>query len=85
MQAATPYLPARYYAVLCARLADWGVDTGRLQHDAGIAPAALQAADGQLRLQQVEALIALATQHTRRTDLGFELGRRLFGGLLRGE
>ena len=77
MDKAAHYLPARYYALLCARLADWGVDVPRLLRDARIKPEILGAAEGQLTPEQLDALVRLATQRSQRTDLGFELGRQI--------
>lgn len=71
------YLPARYYALLAQRLAELGVDIPALLRDSGVDPRVLQKPDGQLRPEQVETLAALAIQRSGRTDLGFELGRRL--------
>lgn len=71
------YLPARYYALLCLRLVECGVDVPSLLEQAGVSPAALYAADGQLTPQQVERLAALASEQVQRSDLGFELGRLL--------
>ena len=77
MDKPTHYLPARYYALLCARLSEWGVDVASLLRDAQIKPEVLQAADGQLTPDQVDALVSLAGQRSQRTDLGFELGRQI--------
>ena len=71
------YLPARYYVQLCLRLAEWGLDIPALLTDAGVNPAVLQMADGQLTVAQVEALAPLAVLRSGRTDLGFELGKLL--------
>lgn len=71
------YLPARYYALLATRLAQWGVDLPRLLQDAGIDPQVLAAPEGRFRPEQVERLVVLATERSGRSDLGFELGRML--------
>ncbi|HEX4896666.1 MAG TPA: AraC family transcriptional regulator [Solimonas sp.] len=71
------YLPARYYALLASRLLELGVDVPALLREAGVDPVVLMAPDGQLRPEQVERLAALAVTHSGRSDLGFELGRRL--------
>lgn len=77
MTASTHYLPARYYALLATRLVEWGVDLPALLRDSQVDPAALQAADGQLRPEQVDVLIRLAAERSGHSDLGFELGRIL--------
>lgn len=71
------YLPARYYAMLGARLAEMGVDVQALLREAQIKPEVLLAADGQLTLEQVDTLVNLAAYKTQRSDLGFELGRQI--------
>ena len=71
------YLPARYYALLATRLVQWGVDLPALLRDAGIDPQLMAAPDGQFRPEQVERLVALATERSGRSDLGFEMGRML--------
>ena len=71
------YLPARYYALLCLRLAQQGLDVPSLLADASVRPEVIYAADGQLTPEQVEKLAALVAQRTQRSDLGFELGRLL--------
>ncbi|MES2490325.1 MAG: AraC family transcriptional regulator ligand-binding domain-containing protein [Pseudomonadota bacterium] len=75
MTKAAHYLPARYYALLGARLYEMGVDVPGLLRDTHINPEILQAADGQLTVEQVDMLVRLAAQRTQRSDLGFELGR----------
>lgn len=75
MRQTSHYLPARYYAQFCARLAELDVDVYALLRDAAIEPEVLWSVDGWLTLDQVERLVALATQRTGRSDLGFELGR----------
>lgn len=77
MTKAAHYLPARYYALLGARLFEMGVDVPGLLRDAQIKPEILQAADGQLTAEQVDLLVRLAAQRTQRSDLGFELGRQI--------
>ena len=61
MASTAHYLPARYYALLCQRLLEWGVDVPALLHEAGVKPEVLYAVDGQLTVAQVETLTALAT------------------------
>lgn len=69
------YLPARYYALLGARLAEMGVDVPAVMREAHIKPEVLQTVDGQLTVEQVDTLVRIASQRTQRSDLGFELGR----------
>jgi AraC-like DNA-binding protein len=77
MSTPSPYLPARYYALLLTRLVQWGVDVPSLLRDAQIDPATLASPEGRFRPEQVDRLVVLATERSGRTDLGFELGRLL--------
>jgi len=68
-------LPARYMAQLVDYLESTGVDRATLLRAARIR--SLDDPKAQLTLRQVEALLRAAEQASGRTDLGFELGRRL--------
>jgi AraC-like DNA-binding protein len=68
-------LPARYVAQLVDVLEARGVEAGPLLRAARIR--SVDAPKSQLSLQQFETLLDVAEQATGRTDLGFELGRRL--------
>lgn len=70
-------VPARYYAHLCAVLAQSGIDTRALLSVAGIAQHEVMAPDGQLNMPQVEALLVAVSRATRRVDLAIDLGGAL--------
>jgi len=80
MHATSPaphYLPSRYYALVCLRLQELGVDVPGLLADCGIRAEILYAPDGQLTPQQVQDFTELGAARAHRSDLGFELGRLL--------
>ena len=68
-------LPARYMAQLVDYLESTGVDRAAVLRTARIR--SLDDPKAQLTLRQVEALLRAAELASGRTDLGFELGRRL--------
>ena len=68
-------LPARYMAQLVDYLESTGVDRAHVLRAARIR--SLDDPKAQLTLRQVEALLRAAELASGRTDLGFELGRRL--------
>jgi len=68
-------LPARYIGVLCDILEGLGVERGPLLREARIR--SIDAPDARVALRQVEVLLAAAERASGRSDLGFELGRRL--------
>ncbi len=72
-----PQLPARYYALLCQRAAELGVDAVRLLKDARIDPRHLQAANGHISAEQADALICLAADRSGHESLAFDLARSL--------
>ncbi len=68
-------VPARYVARLLDFLESIGVDRARLLRAARIR--SIEDPSGQVGLPQVELLLRAATEASQRTDVGFELGRRL--------
>ncbi len=68
-------LPARYIARLLDFLESTGVDRAPLLRAARMR--SVDDPSGQVTLAQVESLLRAAIETSRRTDLGFELGRRL--------
>jgi AraC-like DNA-binding protein len=68
-------LPARYMAQLVDYLESTGIDRASVLRAARIR--SLDDPKAQLTLRQVEALLRAAELASGRTDLGFELGRRL--------
>lgn len=68
-------VPARYIARLLDFLDSIAIDRTRLLKAARIR--SIEDPSGQVSLAQVESLLRGATEASRRTDLGFELGRRL--------
>ena len=68
-------LPARYMALLLDYLESIGVDRGPLLRQSGIR--SVDDAGALVTVGQVEELLRAAIESSRRTDLGFELGRRL--------
>lgn len=77
MASLSEFVPARYYAQFLALMDEFGFDGGRVLRIAGIPRRQIEALDGTLHLSQVEALVDAALAHAQRSDLGFELGRRL--------
>lgn len=69
--------PARYMVLLCDWLQELGVDTAALLRTAGIDPLKFACRDAALEPIEVEAFVATARRATGRSDLGFELGRRI--------
>lgn len=68
-------LPARYVALLVDYLASIGVDRGELLRASGLR--SVDHPSAQVALPQLESLLEAARRSSGRTDLGFELGRRL--------
>ena len=68
-------MPARYVAQLVDYLEATGVDRAVLLRAASVR--SLEDPKAQVTLRQMEALLRAAEQATGRTDLGFELGRRI--------
>jgi len=71
----TARLPARYVALLVDYLASIGIERDALLRSARIR--AVDDPGAQVTLRQLEALLVAAVRASGRTDLGFELGRRL--------
>ncbi len=71
----TAQLPARYVALLLDYLASIGVERDALLRATRIR--AIDDPGAQVTLRQLEALLVAAIRASGRTDLGFELGRRL--------
>jgi len=67
--------PARYVALLLDFLETIGVERRELLQQARLR--SIEAATAEVTLAQVEALLAAAEKASGRSDLGFELGRRL--------
>lgn len=75
-EAADSYrVPARYIAQLVDFLESIGIDRASVLRAARIR--AIEASNAQITLRQLEALLQAAEQASGRTDLGFELGRRV--------
>ncbi|MES2684887.1 MAG: AraC family transcriptional regulator ligand-binding domain-containing protein [Pseudomonadota bacterium] len=70
-------IPARYYVRLSEMLSREKIDLAELFRELRLPLRALVEPDAMLRLQQVERLIEVLHQRTRRSDLGFELGKQL--------
>ncbi|HYA76851.1 MAG TPA: AraC family transcriptional regulator ligand-binding domain-containing protein [Burkholderiaceae bacterium] len=77
MRTAPRRVPTRYFMLLLDALGSQGIDTEQLLGMAGLETREFDSHEGMLRPEQVEALIASARRLTGRTDLGFELGRRI--------
>ncbi len=71
----TARLPARYVALLVDYLASIGIERDSLLRAAKIR--VVDDPGAQVTLRQLEALLVAAVRASGRTDLGFELGRRL--------
>ncbi len=69
-------VPARYYARIAEVLGD-SLDLPELLRSMGISATLLSDPESRLRLSQVEELISEIVRLSRRTDLGYELGKLL--------
>ncbi|MET3124727.1 AraC-like DNA-binding protein [Oxalobacteraceae bacterium GrIS 2.11] len=70
-----PIVPARYYAALYELIQQEGVETGPLLEEAGVAAEFFNHPESLLSTSQVEKLVQLALEATKRPDLGLEFGR----------
>jgi AraC-like DNA-binding protein len=70
-------VPARYYVRLGEILPRYGVDLGALLGELGLSESDLQQADAQMTFADVDRLVARVVQISRRSELGFELGKLL--------
>lgn len=77
LEAALPFIPARYYARLGELMAGHGLDALTVFAVAGIAEETLADPEGRLSLPQVEALLAEVYRIAPDIPWGFELGRSL--------
>ena len=73
----TAVIPARYFATLCDVLDAAGVDSRGVVLQAGLDRAMLNEANRGLSAAQLEAIVSHAQQFYGRSDLAFELGRRV--------
>lgn len=70
-------VPARYYLRLAEVLAGHGVDLVKVLRELGLPTRLVSETDATLKLSQVEKLVVHLGELTGRTDLGFDLGKRL--------
>lgn len=70
-------VPVRYYLHLADVLAHHGVGVTRVLADLDLPPGLLTGTDATVSFSEVERLIAYLGHLTGRSDLGFELGKRL--------
>jgi AraC-like DNA-binding protein len=70
-------VPSRYYAVLGQLLHAQTPDYERLLANSNVDVQALEDPDGTLTIAELESLVDVASRITGRTDLGFEVGRRV--------
>ncbi len=75
--AGAPRMPARYFGLLCDRLAEQGVDVSAMLGDAGLTRPQIYGANAGLSVAQYEALLDAAGRASGRRDLGFLLGRQI--------
>lgn len=77
MSTPAPRVAARYFVLLADLLREQGADVNAILRAAGLDAGRLGPSDAWLQPDEVERLIAAARAATGRTDLGFELGRRI--------
>ena len=70
-------VPARYYARIAEVLAGQSLDLVALLKAVGVSPRILVDPDATLRVSQVDRLVHAISERVPRTDLGWEVGRRL--------
>src|ERR1700722_13392430 len=70
-------VPSRYYAVLGQLLHAQPREYERLLANSNVDVQALEDPDGTLTIAELESLVDVASRITGRTDLGFEVGRRV--------
>jgi AraC-like DNA-binding protein len=72
-----PIVPARYFAILCDFLDSIGVSGDAVLNEAGLDRENLTQANRAIAPGQLEVLLTAALRISGRTDLAFELGRRI--------
>lgn len=77
MSTPAPRVAARYFVLLADLLREQGADVDAILRAAGLDARRLGPSDAWLQPDEVERLITAARAATGRTDLGFELGRRI--------
>ena len=70
-------VPVRYFLLLIEGLHSSGIDVARLLEMAGLQHAQFQSRESMLTSLEVDAFILAASRISGRTDLGFEMGRRI--------
>lgn len=70
-------VPMRYMQLLLQCLQEWGLEPGRVLAEAGLQAEYLEARDVLLTQAEVDSLLQVAGRISGRSDLGFELGRRV--------
>ena len=77
MQPSDYLVPARYYARIAELFASDGLDLTALLESVGLSMPALARPEAQIRVSDVDRLLVRAAEISSRSDLGFELGKRL--------
>jgi AraC-like DNA-binding protein len=72
-----PLVPARYYSRLAEVLMHEGIDWHSLLHSLRLSPQMLTRPDAMIRVSQIDRLVQRLHTLSGRSDLGFEVGRRL--------
>lgn len=73
----SPTIPTRYFAFVCAYAESLGIDRHVLLRTAGFAPSLLDHPSVPPTVAEFEAILAAVTRLSGRSDVGFELGRRM--------
>jgi len=77
MIARSATLPARYFSLALSYADEFGLPSRPLVRSAGLTRAQLANPDALLQISRFDALVRAINAATGRTDLGFELGRRV--------
>ncbi len=77
MAISTRRVPVRYLYLLLQCLRDWGLDTASVLAQARLAPESLEGREAMLSHDEVERLLQASARQSGRSDLGFEVGRRV--------
>ncbi len=77
MRSSDYLVPARYYARIAELFAGDGLDVAALVESVGLTIESLAMPDARIRVSDVDRLLVRASEVSDRTELGFELGKRL--------